>query len=358
MSYTIQSIFSCAGGLDYGFSRMPNLSILNATDIEKAALKIYSQNLNPLSVTAEDIFKLPKEHFKQAGILLGSMPCNNASNQNQSKELSPLFKIIDSWFDVFQWTGAEIGISENVPQLQTVFGGKAWEYIKERAKCLNLKIFCQKINFRDYGIPQNRIRLVFIVTKIHSYNENDFFPAPTTPGSNLCIRDVVKGCDITWRKPVTQRAVDGFIRRSQTQYRLQINSMDKPAFAVVAHLKKESKWGLIEDPQNYDLILPAGCTDYLVERDIPIRCLSVSECAAIQGFPDFIWPSKKRDSEGNWTGYNEAYWAIGHAVPPHYSTLWANHLNRNIFDKRDGDLPVHEKEYSSCMNNQYEFRFN
>lgn len=65
-------------------------------------------------------------------------------------------------FDIIAQKKPKIVILENVKHIKHVSKGVVFKYIISSLEALEYKVSCQLVNAKDYGVPQNRERWIFI----------------------------------------------------------------------------------------------------------------------------------------------------------------------------------------------------
>lgn len=163
------SLFSGAGGLDLGFGR--HFSIVGAFEKEAPTIEVYKKNFTTpvfecdLRKTSSQTLK-ELTGYKEVDIVIGGPPCQGISSQGDrninDKRNSLLFQYAlhaiafnPKWF-----------VTENVANLeQGEYKEKLllpWiEFVRDRGYTVKWHI----LNAADYGVPQNRKRLIAIATR-------------------------------------------------------------------------------------------------------------------------------------------------------------------------------------------------
>ena len=184
---TIVSIFSGAGGIDFGFERA-GFNTIFATDIWKVACASLEFNFPKAEVVCEDIaninFKAVKDKHEQIDGLIGGPPCPPFSKSRfYRKEKDRGLDDIDGRTTVLNYFRA---VEELMPKFflfENVHGfvfkphKSALELVEDESTRLGYKIFHRVINTADYGVAQTRQRFICIGVK---ETMDDFqFPEPT-----------------------------------------------------------------------------------------------------------------------------------------------------------------------------------
>lgn len=197
-TYKIASLFSGCGGLDLGFSggftflnhsydRLPT-EIVFANDFDKDASACY--NSNPLLTShgteclLEDIRNISSESIPDFDILLAGFPCqpfSNAGNRkgvNDEKGRGTLFEECERIIKhkVNEGKAPIAFVFENVRGIlssKMPNGTSVPDEIRKRMENLGYNVAIQLVRASDYGVPQNRYR-VLIIGVINTKPQFDF----------------------------------------------------------------------------------------------------------------------------------------------------------------------------------------
>lgn len=171
-------LFAGCGGFSCGFEKA-GFKITSAVEYDKDIAKSYEQNHKDTKMIAEDIKKVDNENvFKinDADIIIGGPPCQGFSmagarirNGFIDDPRNYLFK---HYFNVVKIVKPKIFILENVKGILTLDNGKIFKEIKrifedkEQFEGKPYKIQYKVIKAKEYGIPQNRERVIIIGSQI------------------------------------------------------------------------------------------------------------------------------------------------------------------------------------------------
>jgi DNA (cytosine-5)-methyltransferase 1 len=193
----IVSLFAGCGGLDLGLHRAGH-EIVHASDFDKDSVNTYNGYFEK-KAELMDVHNLKGKDLPKYDLLAGGFPCQGFSianirrtrddSRNQLytqivrllKESKPKFFLLENVAGILSLEKGAV-VKQIIKELTQVnkeeFGGYEVRYIK--------------LNAADYGVPQNRIRVIFLgVSK--SYNQvirnkmfNHFPPEPTnTPDGDM-----------------------------------------------------------------------------------------------------------------------------------------------------------------------------
>lgn len=96
------------------------------------------------------------------------------------------------WFSIFQATRPKFAIFENVSNLLNKKFIGSFNLFVEKVKKCGYDVYYQKMNSKDYGIPQNRDRVIFVAIR-HDVN-NFKFKFPDKIQNGKTINDLLEDC--------------------------------------------------------------------------------------------------------------------------------------------------------------------
>jgi DNA (cytosine-5)-methyltransferase 1 len=167
---TVVDVFCGAGGLTHGFVR-EGFNVTAGIDIDTSCQYAYEQNNDGAkfihadieNVTAKDILALyPKSGTR---ILVGCAPCQPFSTHtNKQREKNEQWKLVSNFADLILEVQPDIASMENVPRLRTFKEGAVFnDFIKRLESTYHITWYV--VNCADYGVPQQRERLVVFLSK-------------------------------------------------------------------------------------------------------------------------------------------------------------------------------------------------
>ena len=159
------SLFSGCGGMDFGF-RKAGFNIVFANDFDTDAQTVYTLNLG--NIDKRDILDIEEDEIPDGDILTAGFPCQPFSNAGNRKGVHDsrgmLYK---ECLRIIQKKMPKVIVFENVKGLLStkyIDGRNLAEVIIEDLSKMNLgyNVTYQLINAADYGVPQNRQRVLFV----------------------------------------------------------------------------------------------------------------------------------------------------------------------------------------------------
>ena len=160
------SLFSGCGGMDLGFKKA-GFDIVFANDFDSDAQAIYSLNLG--NIDRRDILSVGEDEIPDGDILTAGFPCQPFSNAGNRKGVHDsrgmLYK---ECLRIIRKKMPKVIVFENVKGLLStkyIDGRNLAEVIVEDLSSMNgigYNVVHQLVNASDYGVPQNRQRVLFV----------------------------------------------------------------------------------------------------------------------------------------------------------------------------------------------------
>jgi DNA (cytosine-5)-methyltransferase 1 len=198
IKYKIASLFSGCGGLDLGFIKA-GFEVVWANDFFKEAVETYKLNIGE-HIVYGDITKINSSEIpNDFDILLGGFPCQGFSVANVKRSMEDernfLYKEL---LRLIKDKQPKFFVGENVKGLLSMQQGKVIKMIIEDFKSLGYNVEYRLLKASDYGVPQNRERVVIIGNRLGLKNPfpekthglvNDLFNNSLKP--YVSVKDVV-----------------------------------------------------------------------------------------------------------------------------------------------------------------------
>jgi len=170
-------LFCGAGGLSLGFTQEGFVTSL-ANDIQDCCVDTYAHN-HP---------ETPRDHIilgdikdvvsnlelllagRKVDIVVGGPPCQGFSMANRQRLIDdPRNQLYKNYVEVVKKVQPKFFVMENVKGMVSVA-----EQVKEDFRNIGYSVECHILNAKDYGIPQNRERLIYIGNRVDVDNEEIF----------------------------------------------------------------------------------------------------------------------------------------------------------------------------------------
>lgn len=336
MLHVIDFFCGC-GGTSAGL-RAAGMKVLAGIDYDEKAIKTYQKNF-PEAVCIQKDIKLISEsdileilqahHIDGPLVFSACAPCQPFSKQNRFKKSSDTrVCLLDDLHRFVKRFCPDYVLLENVPGMQKVIDGPFPRFIK-LLETLNYKFCFSVLNAVNYGVPQNRKRLVLLASKKYKIS----FPDPKY-GEGLRPYRVVRDA-IAKYPPISHGASHSDIKDHEaaklSDLLLKRISVLKPGedrrswpdeLKLKCHINKKGHsdvYGRL-DWDKPSVTLTTKCISLSNGRfghPSQNRALSAREAAAIQTFPDdftfvgSVWEKGRQ---------------IGNAVP----VLFAKELGKQI----------------------------
>ncbi|GGG60486.1 DNA cytosine methyltransferase [Paenibacillus radicis (ex Gao et al. 2016)] len=310
--YTLASLFTGCGGGDLGlkggftfmkkrYSRLP-FSLVYANEINEKIADIFNGNFSA-EADVRDIRNVKDHEIPKHDVLVGGFPCVSFSIVAQNPKRLGI-KNDESGMLFFEMCRIlrdkqpKAFIAENVKGLLSANKGEAISLIIDAFSKCGYKVKYEVLNAADYGVPQNRYRV--IIVGIRNDIQSEFsFPEPThnQRGENNRKKHIPLGDIIFSESEVdekyffSEKAVQGMLNAKKDMNKGRAQELDRPCNTVGAHLAKVS----------------LNSTDPVLMINGNYRRFTPREVARIQSFPDSF---QLVGSEGT------QYRALGNAIPP------------------------------------------
>ena len=174
---TMVDLFCGAGGLSLGFTQEGFVTSL-ANDIEECCVDTYAHNhpetprdhiirgdIREVVENIEDLLR-----FSQPSVVVGGPPCQGFSEANRQRLIDdPRNHLYKNFVEVVRKTQPPFFVMENVKGMLKVVN----QVIEDFSK-IGYETSAHVLNAKNYGVPQNRERLIYIGNRIGVDNEKIF----------------------------------------------------------------------------------------------------------------------------------------------------------------------------------------
>ena len=299
-------MFSGAGGLDLGLVQAGN-AIVWANDIDKDAVETYKMNISQ-DIVLGDISNIDLETIPDGDVVVGGFPCQGFSLANMKRRVDDERNLLYKHFlRMLEVKKPRYFIAENVRGILNIGGGAVLKQILSDFQEAGYIVSVNKINMADYGVPQKRIRVLFLGTR-KDLGSGELLTIPARTHSDkpedklpgwVSIKQALKH----FPEPSDSCEIPNHVASS---YKLNFRNFtghrptdpDKPSPTILA--RGNGKGGVVAIPH------------YNGQRRLTVR-----ESACVQSFPDdFVFVGK----------LNSCYRQIGNAVPVTFGRLLGNEL--------------------------------
>ena len=300
--FTAISLFAGAGGLDMGFERAGFRTIW-ANDFESDACKTH-ENWSTAKVVCSDVAKVDAADIPDADIMLGGFPCQGFSLSGPRKIDDSRNVLYKHYVRIVKAKKPKMFVGENVKGLLTMGGGSIIEAIIEDFSDCGYNVFYELLNAKDYGVPEDRERVIIVGFRKDLGIQNFDFPVPRN--YRVTMREALKNIP----EPTPDEVCDAPYS-SRYMSRNRKRDWDDVSYTIPAMAKQVTLW-----PGSPDMVKIDKDHWEFGENGITRR-FSWREAAAIQTFPADL------EFHGDLTS---KYRQIGNAVPVKLAEIIATHL--------------------------------
>ncbi len=174
---TLIDLFCGAGGLSLGFTQEGFITSL-ANDIEPCCVDTYAHNhpetpreniiLGDINDVISNIEALSR--FSNIDVIVGGPPCQGFSMANRQRLIDdPRNHLYKSYVKVVEIIKPKFFVMENVKGMLSVS-----EQVIEDFQNIGYSVSCRVLNACNFGVPQNRERLIFIGNRTGVNNDSVF----------------------------------------------------------------------------------------------------------------------------------------------------------------------------------------
>ena len=271
----IIDLFAGIGGIRKGFeiAFKGNVECVLTSEIDKYAIETYKANYGD-SCLCGDIKSIHEKDVPDHDILLAGFPCQPFSQAGLKKGFNDTRGTL--FFDIERILiekQPKAFLLENVKQLRTHDNGNTLKTIIKHLEDAGYKVFYEVLAAKDFGIPQNRERIMIVGFLDHNIN----FEFPKPRNIKTCVGDILEK-SVSSSYTISDKLWTGHQRR-----KIQ-NKLNGKGFG----------YGLFNANSPYTNTISAryykdGSEILIEQRDKNPRKITPREAARLQGFPeDFI----------------------------------------------------------------------
>ena len=332
------SLFSGCGGLDLGFETA-GFDIVWANDFDSDAQAVYRLNIG--EIDGRDIMSVGEEDIPDCDILTAGFPCQPFSNAGNRKGVHDsrgmLYK---ECLRIIEKKMPKVIVFENVKGLLStkyIDGRKLVDVIVEDLANMNgigYNVDYKLINASDYGVPQNRQRVLFIGIR-KDLNIDFVFPKKMDK-KGLTVGDILEMPDdvpnqVDW--PLSPQAMEmiAYIPEGGSWKDVPYEHLAPRFRKIRDNMKKYHSPNFYRRFARNEICgtmtasaQPENCG---IVHPVENRRFTIREVARIQTFPDdFIF------IDDNMKNITAMYKVIGNAVPVKMANTIATAIKEQIFE--------------------------
>ena len=341
-------LFCGCGGLSYGFEKA-GYNILLGIDNDSKALETFELNHYGAKSICGDITEVTYEEDIKPLIgdqkidgIIGGPPCQGMSLSGPRKFDDPRNKLYLSYIRLVKEIQPKAFVIENVPGLVGLFCGQIKDSIIEKFTEMGYQIQYKILCAADYGVPQNRKRVVFVGIKKGEFVYPEIHENKVS--CSMALSDLP-----TLEDELGEEVLD-YLMQPQNEYQkiMRKNSEVVKNHIAANHSDRVKKIiSLVPDGGNYKDLpdeyinsrnFHVAWTRFASDKPAPTidtghrhhfhykynRVPTVRECARLQSFPDdFIFLGNK----------TQQFRQVGNAVPPLMAQCIAEQLKKALGDE-------------------------
>lgn len=189
--YNVIDLFCGIGGFSKGF-QMVGFDIKMGIDNWPVALETFKRNHNGVDAVLEDLVELPDSFYERipykVDVIIAGPPCQGFSMAGKREVEDIRNKLFREVIRAARILNPEVVIIENVSGILSM-KNRDGQLVKDRIisdlESLDYNVKVQLLIASDYGVPQNRKRVIFVATK------RDNFRYPTPNGFGITAGDAL-----------------------------------------------------------------------------------------------------------------------------------------------------------------------
>ncbi len=324
----IIALFAGAGGLDLGFEKA-GFNVVWANEYDKEIWETYEKNFPQTVLDRRSIRDIPSDEIpNDFDGVIGGPPCQSWSEAGALRGIEDARgQLFYEFIRILKDKQPKFFLAENVSGMLAGRHSDALSNIINHFKYAGYNLNVQLLNAKDYDVPQDRKRLIFVGLR-KDLDMTFVFPKKkqTAPHLRNAIWDL-KDNALQARDKNKTNGTDCFVPNHEymtgsfsTIYmsRNRVRSWDEVSFTIQAGGRHAPI-----HPQAPKMLHVEQDVKKFVEGDEHLyRRLSVRECARIQTFPDnFIF---------YYDSLAAGYKMIGNAVPVNFAYELALQIKRQL----------------------------
>ncbi len=341
IKHSVVDLFCGIGGLTRGF-RNQKFKVVAGIDIDESCKYAFEKNNNS-RFYSNDLGAVHPSFIKDlfiantTKILVGCAPCQAFSTYSQKYKSNDKWKMLYAFSRIIREVKPEIISMENVPNLQNYKNGEIFKDFLQTLEDLGYHVSWKIVNCGDYGVPQNRKRLILFASQ---FGEIEFIK-PTHKNKRITVRQAIGHLESleageSSKNDILHRArsLSDLNKKRIRATPLNGGWKDWPEELVLECHKKESgkSFGSVYGRMSWDEVAPTmttqctGLGNGRFGHPEQNRAITFREAAIFQSFPEDY---EFFEEENPFSGSNlELH--IGNAVPVRLGEMVAKSIRKHL----------------------------
>jgi len=320
----IISLFSGAGGLDFGFEKA-GFNIVWANEFDKEIWDTYHYNFPKTKLDTRSISLVDSSEIPDCDGIIGGPPCQSWSGAGSLRGIKDKRgKLFYDFIRILQNKKPKFFLAENVSGMLASRHSEALNNIKQMFTESEYTLYFKMLNASDFGIPQDRKRIFFIgirndINTTFNFPDSSLFKDKNLqdyiynmPSPKSTTKEHINNLEIANHEYMLGSFSSIFMSRNR------VRAWNEPSFTIQAGARhaplhpQAPKMSCIETNKR----------EFVKGKEHLYRRLSVRECARIQTFPDNHIFYYKNIVAG--------YKMVGNAVPCKLAYILAKQIQHTI----------------------------
>ena len=332
MKYNIASFFSGAGGLDTGFHNA-GFEIIWANEFDKKVTPTLRHNFPRTIVDDRSLFDVLPSDVPDGIIgIVGGPPCQSWSVAGSGKGLGDeRGQVFLEYIQMIKDKKPLFFLAENVAGMLSSRHKESLDFIIKEFNNLGYHFTYKLLNVKDYGVPQDRKRVIFVGYD-RRIGKEFAFPEPIPESERKVLRDAIWDLKSTAMPALPKNKTNGDkLKIKNHEYmiggfstifmsRNRVRSWGEPSFTIQAG----GRHAPIHPIAPKMVKVETNKQEFVHGKEHLYRRVSVREAARIQTFPD--------NFEFIYTDVADGYKMIGNAVPVKFAEVLAQKIKLDLDD--------------------------
>ena len=327
----VLDLFCGGGGLSEGFLQA-GYDVVAGVDVSEDFLATYGHNHDDAVAIQADLSGIDPETFfdthpidpEAVDIVIGGPPCKGFSIAGHRDPDDERNYLVGSFIDYVEFLQPEAFVMENVPGIKSMAGGDTLRSILKGFRHAGYETPAyETLNAADYGVPQNRRRVIFQGRRDGSrptYPDRTHSPAEQTTLTGERLQPYVTVADA-----LGGRDVSALPNHETTDHSSEM--VERIAAVEAGESLYESygdSWRRL-DPDEPAITIKENHNAPFIHPEAD-RVGTVRECAILQSFPDdYVFEGPK----------STQLKVVGNAVPPRLAAAIAEALAGDLAAMRE-----------------------